>query len=426
MDIKVSKLNHGLKGSITIPADKSISHRAVMFSSLAKGKSIIRNFLYASDCRSTVSVFKNLGVEIEFIDNNILSVASSGSLNKPITPLDCGNSGTTMRLVSGILARQNFDSELIGDASLSKRPMKRIIIPLMEMGADILSETGTAPLFIKGKSLKPIEYHSPIASAQVKSSILLAGLGTEGVTTVVEPYLSRNHTEIMLKYMGADIESHDNIVKIKKSELRACDIDVAGDISSAAFFIVAGLIVPNSDIIIKNVGLNPTRTGIIDVVKRMQGDIEILDERIVSGEVVGDLRVRYSSLKSCSISGADIPRLIDELPVIALLATQADGETRITDAGDLRNKEADRISAVVKEFRKIGIDIDELEDGFVICGKQNIQGGNDVEVYHDHRLAMTLYIAGLIAQQEMCVKEFQWVDISLPEFLPLMDSLSVL
>ena len=426
MDIKISKLNNGLKGSITIPADKSISHRAVMFSSLAKGKSIIRNFLYASDCCSTVSVFKNLGVEIEFIDNNILSVASSGSLNKPVTPLDCGNSGTTMRLVSGILARQNFESELIGDASLSKRPMKRIIIPLMEMGADISSETGTAPLFIKGKSLKPIEYHSPIASAQVKSSILLAGLGTEGVTTVVEPYLSRNHTEIMLKYMGADIESHDNIVKIKKSELRACDIDVAGDISSAAFFIVAGLIVPNSDIIIKNVGLNPTRTGIIDVVKRMQGDIEILDERIVSGEVVGDLRVRYSSLKSCSISGADIPRLIDELPVIALLATQADGETRITDAGDLRNKEADRISAVVKEFRKIGIEIDELEDGFVICGKQNIQGGNDVEVYHDHRLAMTLYIAGLIAQQEMCVKEFQWVDISLPEFLPLMDSLSVL
>ena len=426
MDIKISKLNNGLKGSITIPADKSISHRAVMFSSLAKGKSIIRNFLYASDCRSTVSVFKNLGVEIEFIDNNILSVASSGSLNKPVTPLDCGNSGTTMRLVSGILARQNFESELIGDASLSKRPMKRIIIPLMEMGADISSETGTAPLFIKGKSLKPIEYHSPIASAQVKSSILLAGLGTEGVTTVVEPYLSRNHTEIMLKYMGADIESHDNIVKIKKSELRACDIDVAGDISSAAFFIVAGLIVPNSDIIIKNVGLNPTRTGIIDVVKRMQGDIEILDERIVSGEVVGDLRVRYSSLKSCSISGADIPRLIDELPVIALLATQADGETRITDAGDLRNKEADRISAVVKEFRKIGIEIDELEDGFVICGKQNIQGGNDVEVYHDHRLAMTLYIAGLIAQQEMCVKEFHWVDISLPEFLPLMDSLSVL
>lgn len=426
MDIKVSKLNHGLKGSITIPADKSISHRAVMFLSLAKGKSIIRNFLYASDCRSTVSVFKNLGVEIEFIDNNILSVTSSGSLNKPITPLDCGNSGTTMRLVSGILARQNFDSELIGDASLSKRPMKRIITPLTEMGADISSETGTAPLFIKGKSLNPIEYHSPIASAQVKSSILLAGLGTEGVTTVVEPYLSRNHTEIMLKYMGADIESHDNIVKIKKSELRACDIDVAGDISSAAFFIVAGLIVPNSDIIIKNVGLNPTRTGIIDVVKRMQGDIEILDDRIVSGEVVGDLRVRYSSLKSCNISGADIPRLIDELPVIALLATQADGETRITDAGDLRNKEADRISAVVKEFRKIGIEIDELEDGFVICGKQNIQGGNDVEVYHDHRLAMTLYIAGLIAQQEMCVKEFQWVDISLPEFLPLMDSLSVL
>lgn len=424
MDINVSKSPHGLRGTIKIPADKSISHRAVMFSSIAKGKSLIKNFLYASDCRSTVSVFKNLGVDIEFIDDNTLSVTSSGILKRPFSPLDCGNSGTTMRLVAGILAHQEFDSELIGDTSLSKRPMKRIITPLTEMGADISSDAGTAPLFIKGKNLSPIEYHSPIASAQVKSSILLAGLGTEGVTTVVEPYLSRNHTEIMLKYMGADIITNKNVVTINKSELRACDIEVAGDISSAAFFIVAALITPNSDIIIKNVGLNPTRTGIIDVVKRMKGDIEILEERTVSGEIIGDIRVRYSSLKSCNISGADIPRLIDELPVIALLATQADGETKITDAGDLRNKEADRISAVVNEFRKIGIDIDELKDGFLISAKQNIQGGAEVEVYHDHRLAMTLYIAGLIAQQEICVKEFQWVDISLPEFLPLMDSLS--
>ena len=423
MDIKVSELKQGLRGSIVIPADKSISHRAVMFSSLAQGKSIIRNFLYASDCRSTVSVFKNLGVDIEFIDNNTLSVKSSGVLKQSLTALDCGNSGTTMRLLAGVLARQNFDSELIGDASLSKRPMKRIITPLSEMGADIYSDTGTAPLFIKGKSLKPIEYHSPIASAQVKSSILLAGLGTDGVTTVVEPYLSRNHTEIMLKYMGADIQSDKNIVSIKKSKLIACDINVAGDISSAAFFIVSALIIPNSDIVIKNVGLNPTRTGSIDVVKRMQGDIEVLDERVVSGELVGDLRVKYSSLKGCEIKGADIPRLIDELPVIALLATQAEGETRITDAGDLRNKETDRITAVVTEFRKIGIDIDELDDGFLISGKQQIKGDSEVNVYHDHRLAMTLYIAGLLAQKEMVVKDFQWVDVSLPEFLPLMDSL---
>ena len=291
------------------------------------------------------------------------------------------------------------------------------------MGADIYSDTGTAPLFIKGKCLKPIKYHSPIASAQVKSSILLAGLGTDGVTTVVEPYLSRNHTEIMLKYMGADIQSDKNIVSIKKSKLFACDINVAGDISSAAFFIVSALIIPDSDIVIKNVGLNPTRTGIIDVVKRMQGDIEVLDERVVSRELVGDLRVKYSSLKGCEINGADIPRLIDELPVIALLATQAEGETRITDAGDLRNKETDRITAVVTEFRKIGIDIDELDDGFLISGKQQIKGDSEVNVYHDHRLAMTLYIAGLLAQKEMVVKDFQWVDVSLPEFLPLMDSL---
>lgn len=423
MDIKVSKSYNGLRGTITIPADKSISHRAVMFASLAAGKSVIRNFLYASDCRSTVSVFKKLGVDINFIDNNTLSVVSSGILTPPQTPLDCGNSGTTMRLVSGILARQNFCSELIGDVSLSKRPMKRIIQPLTEMGADIKSERGTAPLFINGQNLVPIEYSSPIASAQVKSSILLAGLGTEGVTTVVEPYPSRNHTELMLKNMGADIECDGNIVRIKKSDLVAKDIDIAGDISSAAFFIAAGLIVPKSDIVIKNVGLNPTRTGIIDVVNRMGGNLEILDERIMSGEKVGDIRVQYSSLKGCNISGSDIPRLIDEIPVIALMATQAEGETVISDAGDLRNKEADRISAVVNEFRKIGLDIDERPAGFVITGKQSIKGDAEVDVYHDHRLAMTLYIAGLISNKDILVKDFQWVDISLPEFLPLVDSL---
>lgn len=426
MDISVSGLKNGLKGSITIPADKSISHRAVMFSALAKGKSVIKNFLYASDCRSTVGLFKSLGVDIRFLDNNTLEINSSGVLSSPSAPLDCGNSGTTMRLVSGILAGQSFNSVLIGDASLSKRPMKRVITPLSMMGAVIDSNDFKAPLSIKGQRLHSIDYDSPIASAQVKSSVLLAGLNAEGVTTVTEPYLSRNHTELMLKYLGADIESTGNKVCVRKSELAARDIDVAGDISSAAFFIVAALVVPDSDVIIKNVGLNPTRTGIIDVVTRMGGDIEILEERIVSGESVGDLRVRYSALKGCDINGADIPRLIDELPVIALLATQADGETRITDAGDLRNKEADRITAVVAEFRKIGIDIDELPDGFIIGGKQKIYGDAEVEVYHDHRLAMTLYIAGLISEKNVLVKEFQWVDISMPEFLSLMDSLKSL
>ncbi len=426
MDVLVSGLKRGLRGEITIPADKSISHRSVMFASLAKGKSRISNFLYASDCRSTVGLFKNLGVDIEFIDEHNLIVTSSGVLTPPNNNLDCGNSGTTMRLVSGILAGQNFNSVLVGDESLSKRPMKRIITPLSQMGAVIDSNDGRAPLKIQGSKLHAIEYNSPIASAQVKSSILLAGMNADGVTTVIEPYVSRNHSELMLKYMGANISVDKNKVSIEKSELIAKDIVVAGDISSAAFFIVAALIVPDSDIIIRNVGLNETRTGIIDVVQRMGGNLEILDERIVSGEKVGDIRVRYSDLKGCNVSGADIPRLIDELPVIALLATQADGETRITDAGDLRNKEADRITAVVTEFRKIGIDIDELPDGFVIGGKQTINGGSEVEVYHDHRLAMTLYVAGLIAKNEIKVNEFQWVNISLPEFLSLMETLIIL
>ncbi len=426
MDVLVSGLKRGLRGEITIPADKSISHRSVMFASLAKGKSRISNFLYASDCRSTVGLFKNLGVDIEFIDEHNLIVTSSGMLTPPNNNLDCGNSGTTMRLVSGILAGQNFNSVLVGDESLSKRPMKRIITPLSQMGAVIDSNDGRAPLKIQGSKLHAIEYNSPIASAQVKSSILLAGMNADGVTTVIEPYVSRNHSELMLKYMGANISVDKNKVSIEKSELIAKDIVVAGDISSAAFFIVAALIVPDSDIIIRNVGLNETRTGIIDVVQRMGGNLEILDERIVSGEKVGDIRVRYSDLKGCNVSGADVPRLIDELPVIALLATQADGETRITDAGDLRNKEADRITAVVTEFRKIGIDIDELSDGFVIGGKQTINGGSEVEVYHDHRLAMTLYVAGLIAKNEIKVNEFQWVNISLPEFLSLMETLIIL
>ncbi len=426
MDVVVSRLQKGLKGEIIIPADKSISHRAVMFSSIAKGKSKITNFLYASDCRSTVGIFKDLGVDIEFIDEHTLIINSNGVLNSSDKPLDCGNSGTTMRLVSGILSGQNFNSVLIGDESLSKRPMKRIITPLSQMGAVIDSNDGKAPLKISGNKLHSIEYNSPIASAQVKSSILLAGMYADGVTSVIEPYVSRNHTELMLKYMGANISVDNNKVSVEKSELIAKDINVAGDISSAAFFIVAALIVPNSDIIIRNVGLNETRTGIIDVVRRMGGNLEILDEKIVSGEKVGDIRVKYSDLKGCDISGSDIPRLIDELPVIALLATQAEGETKITDAGDLRNKEADRITAVVTEFRKIGIDIDELSDGFIIGGKQIIKGGSEVEVYHDHRLAMTLYVAGLLAQNEIKVNEFQWVNISLPEFLSLMETLIIL
>ncbi len=423
VDVKVVKNKNGLKGSVVIPSDKSISHRSVMFSSLAKGKSVIHNFSHGADCISTMNLFKNLGVEITRTEDKTLEVVSSGRLSAKTPDLDCGNSGTTMRLCSGILAGQNFDTILFGDESLSKRPMKRVITPLEMMGAKIVSNDGRAPLKIFGSPLTGIKYESPIASAQVKSCVLLAGLNAEGVTTVVEPYLSRNHTELMLDYMGADIVYSGNEVTVKKSELEPKVIDVAGDISSSAYFIVAALIVPNSDIVIKNVGLNPTRTGIIDVVKRMGGNIEILSQDKVSGEQVGDIRVKYSDLKGCSISGADIPRLIDELPVIALLATQAEGETVISDAQDLRKKESDRITTVANGLKSLGADVEEKEDGFIIRGKTDLIGGAELDVFHDHRLAMTYYVAGLICEKEILIKEFEWVNISFPEFEELFNNL---
>ncbi len=413
---KVSKIISGLKGEVVIPADKSVSHRAVMFTSLAKGSSLIKNFSSGKDPHSTLEIFKQLGVTAKFIDEKTLKITSTGCLKAPLTPLDCGNSGTTMRLISGILAGQNFNTQLIGDNSLSKRPMKRVIEPLELMGAKINSVNGHAPLNITGTNLHSIDYTSKLASAQVKSCILLAGLNADGTTSVTEPYVSRNHSELMLKYMGANIHVNGKTVNIQKSQLEPKTIDICGDISSAAYFIVAGLIVPNSNIVLKNVGLNPTRTGILDVVKMMGGDVEILNEQTVSGELVGDLRIKTSELKACKISGEIIPRLIDELPVIAVLATQADGETIIRDAKDLRNKESDRIATTVKELRKLGAEIDELDDGFVINGKKELSGGATLETYDDHRLAMSLYVAGLICKNPITINGFEWAGISFPEF----------
>jgi len=463
MQKKVKKINK-LKGEVTIPADKSISHRAVMFSSLAKGESRIENFSKGADCHSTLGVFKSLCVEAEFKDEKTLIIKSKG-LIAPQTDLDCGNSGTTMRLMSGILAGQNFDSVLMGDESLSKRPMARVIKPLELMGAKISSNENKAPLKIHGTDLIGIDYVSELASAQVKSCILLAGLHARGKTSFTEPHVSRNHTELMLEYLGAkvgyegtgkrkqqtgventpaplegegwgggQITSRTNLspihlftcspkVTIEKSQLQAKTINIPGDISSAAFFIVAALIVPNSEIILKNVGLNPTRTGILDVVKSMGADIEILDEKVVSNELVGDIRVKYSDLKSCTIEGAIIPRLIDELPVIAVLATQAQGTTIIKDAQDLRNKESDRIKAVVDELKKLGANIEETPDGFIIEGKTDLRGAAQVETYHDHRLAMSLYVAGLVCENPILINGFEWVNISFPEFENLMNKL---
>lgn len=423
MKLVVRKGFKFLNGQIEVPADKSISHRAIILSSLAKGKSVIKNFSDGQDPHSTLEIFKNLGVEIQQ-DNNTVMITSDGVLRSCANNIyHCGNSGTTMRLMSGVLAGQSFNSILTGDDSLSKRPMKRIIEPLTMMGAKIEAQEYKAPLKIFGQKLFGVEYNSKLASAQVKSCVLLAGLFANGITKFTEPSLSRNHTEIMLKSMGADISTKDNSVTIKKSELTPTNIEICGDISSAAFFISAGLIVPNSKIIIKNVGLNPTRTGILDVVQKMGGQIKILDSREICGEPVGDIEISYSELKGCEISGDIIPRLIDEIPIIAVIATQAEGKTLIKDAQDLRNKESDRISAVVKELKKLGANIEETPDGMIIEGKTKLSGGVEVDTYNDHRLAMSLYVAGLVCEKEITINDFEWVNISFPTFEKLMEKL---
>lgn len=422
MDLTVNKIN-SLKGEVTIPADKSISHRSAMFSALTRGIVEIKNFSMGADCISTLGIIKSLGCDAEFISDNHLKINAKNAFKKDRFELDCGNSGTSMRLFAGILASREIESRLFGDESLSKRPMKRVIVPLELMGAKFKHQDYKAPLIITGKELYPIDYKTPIASAQVKSCILLAGLNTYGETKVTEPYISRDHTERMLKYLGADITVEKNVTKIRKSQLEPKNLSVCGDISSAAFFLVAAAIVPNSNIILKNVGLNETRTGIIDIMKNMGADIAILDKRTECNEEVGDIQIKTSELKGTTIEGEIIPRLIDELPVIAVLASQAEGETIVKNAQDLRNKESDRIKCLVKELTKIGVSIEETPDGFIIQGKTKLKGGTEVECYHDHRLAMSLYVAGLICENPILIKEFQWVDISFPEFLPLMETL---
>ena len=422
-----SKKTKPLRGIITIPSDKSISHRAAMFASLTGGRVKITNFSNGADCHSTLNIIRDMGCEIEIPSEQTIIVDAKNAYKQKLDNymLNCGNSGTTMRLFSGIIAsKEDIAATLYGDESLSARPMKRIILPLQLMGAKIRHNAFKAPLFIKGVELFPIDYKTPVSSAQVKSCVLLAGLNTTGKTSVTEHYISRNHTERMLKYLGADIETENNTVCIKKSSLEPKDISVCGDISSAAFFMAAAAMVPESDIVIKNVGLNPTRTGIIDVMQKMGADIEILQQQTVCNEECGDIRVRYSGLKGVTIDGEIIPRLIDEIPVIAVLATQAEGTTTIKDAGDLRNKESDRIKCLVNELKKTGAIIEETPDGMIVEGKIDIKGGCQTECYHDHRLAMSLYMLGLVSKEGIEINEFQWVDISFPEFLGLVKDLT--
>lgn len=423
MDYKTKNAKK-LRGSIIIPPDKSISHRAAMFAALTKGVVNIKNFSKGADCHSTLKIVQQLGCEVKFHTDMDLTINAKNALHTPSSDLDCGNSGTTMRMMSGILAGQPFNCTLFGDVSLSKRPMKRVILPLTEMGAKFSHNDYKAPLKITGGKLHAITYNSPLASAQVKSAVLLAGMFSDGITTVNEPYQSRNHTELMLKYLEADIvENSLTSTSVRPCILTPKDMEVCGDISSAAFFMVAAAIVKNSKVTIENVGINYTRSGIIDVFKKMGANIELLNERVVSGEPVADVKVSYSDLKAVTIEGADIPRLIDEIPVIAVLATQAEGTTVIKDASDLRNKESDRISTIVSQLKSIGADIEERPDGMVINGKTPLKGGIEIDTHHDHRTAMSFYVAGLITEQPLLIKDFEWVNTSFPEFLSLMEKI---
>lgn len=413
------KYIHPLKGEITIPGDKSISHRAVMFGALSKGTTEVTNFLQGADCLSTIDCFRRLGVEIENTTDKIL-VHGKGlhGLKKPDSILDVGNSGTTTRLISGILAGQNFETVLNGDDSIQSRPMKRIMEPLKLMGADITSIYGNncAPLRITGSSLKGIHYTSQVASAQVKSCILLAGLYADGTTSVTEPTVSRNHTEVMLRGFGANISCQGKTASILPTpELFGQKIEVPGDISSAAYFIAAGLIVPGSEILVKNVGVNPTRDGLIHVCEAMGADITLLNKRENGGEPVADILVRHSSLKSTTIQGAIIPTLIDELPMIAVMACFAKGTTIIKDAAELKVKESDRISVMADNLSRMGAHITATEDGMIIEGGYPLHGA-EIDSHLDHRIAMSFAVAALASEGETTIKDADCVKISYPDF----------
>lgn len=407
-----------LKGELSIPGDKSISHRAVMFGSLAQGRTEIRNFLEGADCLSTIDCFRRLGIRIE-VTADAVTILGKGleGLSAPSGILDAGNSGTTTRLISGILAAQPFESTLTGDASIQKRPMKRIMEPLSLMGADIssLHHNNCAPLLIRGRQLKGIHYHSPVASAQVKSSILLAGLYADGETMVTEPVISRNHSEIMLRTFGASVETKGTTACIRPyPKLEGQKILVPGDISSAAYFIAAGLLVPGSDLLIRNVGINPTRDGILRVAQAMGAKISLLNVN-TEGEPTADLHVVYSPLRGTVIEGDLIPTLIDELPILAVMAAAAEGTTVIRDAAELKVKESDRIAVVTRNLAAMGADVTPTEDGMIIHGGRPLKGAQ-IQTHGDHRIAMSFAVCSLIAEGMTTLDDSQCVSISYPSF----------
>ena len=415
-----------IRGEISVPGDKSISHRAVMFGALAKGTTEVTHFLQGADCLSTIDCFRRMGIDIENTPSRILVHGKGlGGLTAPSAALDVGNSGTTLRLISGILAGQDFKVLLDGDASIRRRPMKRIMTPLSMMGADIesLKGNGCAPLSIAGRPLHAIHYQSPVASAQVKSCVLLAGLYADGTTRVTEPALSRNHTELMLHFFGAQVLSEGTTASIQPSPtLEGRFIQVPGDISSAAYFIAAALLIPGSEVLIRNVGVNPTRDGILRVCQAMGADITRLNERSDSGEPTADLLVRHSSLRGTVIEGDLIPTLIDELPVIAVMAALAKGTTVIRDAAELKVKESDRIQVMTENLTRMGADVEATEDGMIIHGGSSLQG-TIIDSHQDHRVAMSFAVAALAAEGETEIRDAECVSISYPGFYQDLASL---
>ncbi|MFJ8355141.1 3-phosphoshikimate 1-carboxyvinyltransferase [Bacillus paramycoides] len=424
--MKLVGRKNSLNGEIVVPGDKSISHRAVMFGAIAEGTTRVSNFLLGEDCLSTIACFQKLGVKIEQSGNDV-TIYGKGleNLQEPKEVLDVGNSGTTIRLMLGILSNTPFHSTIIGDESIGKRPMKRVTDPLSKMHAQIDGrENGQySPLSIRGGRVKGIHYHAPVASAQVKSAVLLAGLQGEGVTTVTEPMQSRDHTERMLRAFGCTVEINERTVSLQGGQqLKGTEIKVPGDISSAAFFLVAGAIVQNSKLVLKNVGLNPTRTGILDVLTKMGARISIDNIRNEEFEPCGDITIETSKLKGIEIGGSLIPRLIDEIPVIALLATQAEGITVIKDAEELKVKETNRIDTVVDELGKLGAKIEATPDGMIIYGKQDLKG-NTVNSHGDHRIGMMLAIASCIVNGEVKIENSDAVAVSYPNFFEQLAAL---
>jgi 3-phosphoshikimate 1-carboxyvinyltransferase len=417
-----------LQGTIAVPGDKSISHRAVMLGALATGVTEIHNFLMAEDCLTTIKCLEALGTTVKY-ENNVVTVQGKGlfGFQEPEDVLDCGNSGTTTRLMMGILAGQPFSSTIIGDESLRSRPMGRVITPLSQMGANFIGRKNNTllPITVRGQQLKALTYNTPVASAQLKSAILLAGLYADGITTVREPVQSRNHTELMLRFFDANIETDGLTTTIMGQPLlKGGKVIVPGDISSAAFIMVAAAIVPDSDVIISNVGINPTRDGVIEVLQAMGADITVYNLRQQSGEPIADLRIRGGLLKGIDIGGDIIPRLIDEIPILAVAASVAQGKTTFKDAAELRLKETDRIVVMAQELTKFGVKVEETPDGMVITGGKPLMG-TVCSSYGDHRIAMALAIVGLVASGQTKIMGADSINISFPGFRNVLNSLLV-